>query len=218
MSFSKCKILFVHTTYSRTSAREKERERESVCVSVCDLEEQHGGHEEGDEGAGAETEAAAAAAGLAGGARGDGGAGAVDAADGGGETVEAVGGGDGGAAVPEVDEDEGGRAGPLGGAGVGVAAEGGLREQQLAVHRHLEAALVGRHEFEALDDRRPPLQQLVRQTDGTGDVVSGDAELDRDAVAGVQQRHGSNGTGQAGGSRSPTATGPGSTSFSWARW
>jgi hypothetical protein len=71
-------------------------------------------------------------------------------------------------------------------AGFGVALEGRLGKDQLAVEGDLEAALGARDEIERLDDRRPPGQQLVRQTDGTRDVVSGDAELDADAVTGVE--------------------------------
>src|SRR5207248_3394830 len=71
-------------------------------------------------------------------------------------------------------------------AGLGVAAEGRLGEDQLAVEDHLEAAVGRRHQLDGLDDRRPPLEQLVRQTDGTRHVVSGNAELDADAVSGIE--------------------------------
>lgn len=70
--------------------------------------------------------------------------------------------------------------------GLGVAAEGGLGEDHLAVEGDLESSLRGRDEIEALDDRRPAGEQFVRQTDGTGKIVSGDTELDADAVAGVE--------------------------------
>jgi hypothetical protein len=66
-----------------------------------------------------------------------------------------------------------------------VAPEVGLREDQLAVERDLEASLGGREQLDRLQDRCPSGQQLVRQTDGSRDVVSGNAELDRDAVAGI---------------------------------
>jgi hypothetical protein len=36
------------------------------------------------------------------------------------------------------------------------------------------------------DDRGPATQQFVRQTDGTGDVVSGDAELDQQVMSGLE--------------------------------
>src|SRR5205823_2539760 len=47
-------------------------------------------------------------------------------------------------------------------AALGVAAEGRLGEDQLAVEGHLEAAVGRRHQLDGLDDRRPPLEQLVR--------------------------------------------------------
>jgi hypothetical protein len=70
-------------------------------------------------------------------------------------------------------------------AGIGVAAQGGLGEHQITVNDDLKPALRRRDQLDRLDDGRPPLQQLVRQTDGSRDIVSGDAELDRDPVAGI---------------------------------
>ena len=55
-------------------------------------------------------------------------------------------------------------------------------EDRLVVERDLEASLRARDEIDAFDDGRPPVEQFVRQTDGPGDVVSGNAELDTDAV------------------------------------
>jgi hypothetical protein len=69
-----------------------------------------------------------------------------------------------------------------------VPTEVGLREQQLVVERDLEPSLGSRHQLDRDDQVRPSLQQLVRQTDGTRDVVSGHAELDADAVALVEHR------------------------------
>jgi hypothetical protein len=74
-------------------------------------------------------------------------------------------------------------------AGFGVAAQGCLGEDQLTVEGHLEAALGAREKVERLDDRRPSRQEFVRQTDGSRDVVSGDAELDGDAVARLEHDH-----------------------------
>lgn len=61
-----------------------------------------------------------------------------------------------------------------------------LGVDQLAVHDDLEGARAARDEPEVAEDRRPAAEDLVRQTDGTGDVVSGDAELDGDVVLGVE--------------------------------
>jgi hypothetical protein len=69
---------------------------------------------------------------------------------------------------------------------LGVPAEGSLGEDELTVEGHFEAALGRRDQLDPLDDRRPPGEELVRQTDGTGNVVSGDAELDQHVMAGVK--------------------------------
>jgi len=63
-----------------------------------------------------------------------------------------------------------------------VTAESGLREDELAVERHLETPARGRDQLEAGEERGPSLQEFVRQTDGLRDVVSGDAELDANRV------------------------------------
>jgi len=71
-------------------------------------------------------------------------------------------------------------------AGLGVAADLSLGEHDLVVDGDLEAALRRGDQFEAFDDRRPTGEQFVRQTDGTRNVVSGNAELDEDAMARVE--------------------------------
>jgi len=68
----------------------------------------------------------------------------------------------------------------------GVASERRLRKDELVVERDLEPTLRRGEELDVLDQRRPATQQLVRQTDGAGNVVSGNAELDRQAMAGVE--------------------------------
>jgi len=68
----------------------------------------------------------------------------------------------------------------------GVATQLGFGEQDLTIHGDLEPSLGGRDQVEPLDDRRPTSEKIVRQTDGTGNVVSGNAELDGDVVAGVE--------------------------------
>jgi hypothetical protein len=69
-----------------------------------------------------------------------------------------------------------------------VPSERSLREDQFTVERDLEAALGRRDQFDVLDDRRPAREQFVRQTDGTRYVVSGNAELDLEAMSGVKHR------------------------------
>src|SRR4051812_5049412 len=73
-------------------------------------------------------------------------------------------------------------------AGVGVTPQRGFGVDQFAVEGDLETALGGRQQLDRLDDRRPSREQFVRQTDGTRYVVSGDAELDGEAVSGVEHR------------------------------
>ena len=70
--------------------------------------------------------------------------------------------------------------------GLGVTTERGLREDDLTVEGHLEAALGGWHERDTGDDRCPSGEEFVRQTDGTRHVVSGDAELNVNVVAGIE--------------------------------
>jgi hypothetical protein len=69
---------------------------------------------------------------------------------------------------------------------VGVPAERRLREDQLSVECYLESSLRRREQCHVRDDWSPAAQQLVRQTDGTWDVVSGNAELDLEVVPGVK--------------------------------
>ena len=68
----------------------------------------------------------------------------------------------------------------------GVSAERGFREDQVTVERDFEAALRRRDHVDVLDDRSPPGEEFVRQTDGTRYVVSGDAEFDGEPVSGIE--------------------------------
>ena len=70
--------------------------------------------------------------------------------------------------------------------GFGMAADVVLGEDEIAVDGDVEHALVPGDQFDRHDGGGPPPQQFVRQTDGTGDVVSGDAERDGHAVLGVE--------------------------------
>jgi hypothetical protein len=70
--------------------------------------------------------------------------------------------------------------------GLGMTTERDLREDERVIEAHLEAAVRGRHQVDAGDDRRPCRQQLVRQTDGARNVVSGYAELDGEAMARIE--------------------------------
>jgi hypothetical protein len=63
-----------------------------------------------------------------------------------------------------------------------VPIEGCLREQQLAVEGHLEAAAAAWQQDRATDPRRPGPEELSHQTGGSIDVVSDDAELDHQFV------------------------------------
>src|SRR5438105_1324068 len=56
--------------------------------------------------------------------------------------------------------------------------QGRLGEDEIAVEGHLEAAFPGALQLDGVDHMRPPGEEFIRQTDGLGDVVSGDAELD----------------------------------------
>ena len=56
--------------------------------------------------------------------------------------------------------------------------EGRLREEQLAIERHLEPAAAARQQHRPGDPRRPPVEELSHQTGGSTCVVSDDAELD----------------------------------------
>ena len=59
-----------------------------------------------------------------------------------------------------------------------VSFEGCLREEQLAIERHLEPAAAARQQHRPGDPRRPPVEELSHQTGGSTCVVSDDAELD----------------------------------------
>lgn len=60
-----------------------------------------------------------------------------------------------------------------------------LAEDQLVVEGHLEAALVRRPERHLDQDRGPGPQDFSRQTGGLLEIVSGNAELDGNAVLGI---------------------------------
>jgi hypothetical protein len=79
---------------------------------------------------------------------------------------------------------------------LGMPLQLGFREDQFAIEDDLEPALRRGQQLDVTDDRCPPVQQLVRQTDGTGNVVSGDAELDGQFMARIE--HEANRTGRAG--------------------
>jgi hypothetical protein len=68
-----------------------------------------------------------------------------------------------------------------------VPFEGGLAVDQLAVEDDLKAAPGAGEQLDVLDRRGPPGEQLVRQTDGPGNVVSRNAEFDRELVLGIYQ-------------------------------
>ncbi len=71
-------------------------------------------------------------------------------------------------------------------AGVRMPAERRLRKDQLVVEGDLESSLRrGRH-LDRGDDWRPPGEKFVRQTDGSGNVISGDAELDLQTMSRVE--------------------------------
>ncbi len=63
--------------------------------------------------------------------------------------------------------------------------QAGLAEDFLAVDGHLETAAASGFELEAAQHRRPAVHQLLSQAHGLGQVVSRDAELDRDFGFGV---------------------------------
>ena len=63
--------------------------------------------------------------------------------------------------------------------------EGRLREEQLAIERHLETAAATWHENRSRDLRRPRVEKLSHQTGGSIRVVSDDAELDLEHVRSV---------------------------------
>lgn len=66
------------------------------------------------------------------------------------------------------------------------ASELHLAEQQLVIHRHLEAPLAPAAQGHLDQDRRPGSGDFGRQTDGLIEVVSGNAVLDRDPVFRIQ--------------------------------
>jgi hypothetical protein len=73
-------------------------------------------------------------------------------------------------------------------AGCGVPSQRLLREDELTVQRDLEASVGGRDELNGLDDRCPPTQKFVRQTDGAWHVVSRNAEVDDEPVPGIEHQ------------------------------
>ena len=70
-------------------------------------------------------------------------------------------------------------------AGAGVSSQRRFREDQFVVEGHFEPPSGRGEELDVLDDRCPAGEQLVRQTDGAWHVVSGNAELNGQAMAGV---------------------------------
>ena len=74
-----------------------------------------------------------------------------------------------------------------------VPFQGRLREHEDVVQRDLEPAAAAGHQRDPRDHRRPGLEKLSRQTDGSGNVVSDDAELDLELMHLVRRvsRHGS---------------------------
>jgi hypothetical protein len=64
-----------------------------------------------------------------------------------------------------------------------VPFQGHLREDELVVEDDFEAPLRRRDELVGGDDVGPSGEDLVRQTDGSRCVVSGDAELDAETVS-----------------------------------
>jgi hypothetical protein len=63
--------------------------------------------------------------------------------------------------------------------------EGSLREEQLAIERHLETAAAAGQQHRPRDPRRPRVEKLSHQTGGSIRVVSDDAELDLELVRSV---------------------------------
>ena len=66
-----------------------------------------------------------------------------------------------------------------------VSFEGCLREEQLAIERHLEPAAAARQQHRPGDPRRPRVEELSHQTGGSIRVVSDDAELDLEIMRSV---------------------------------
>ena len=69
----------------------------------------------------------------------------------------------------------------------GVSFEGCLREEQLAIERHLEPAVAARQQHRPGDPRRPRVEELSHQTGGSIRVVSDDAELDLEFMRSVDR-------------------------------
>jgi hypothetical protein len=68
-----------------------------------------------------------------------------------------------------------------------MAFEGGLAVDQLTVEDNLKSPTRAGDQADCLDDGGPFGEQLVRQTDGPGNVVSRDAEFDRKLVLWIDQ-------------------------------
>ena len=69
---------------------------------------------------------------------------------------------------------------------VRVPLEGRLREEQLAIERHLEATAGARKQRRTRNPGRPCAEEFSHQTDGLFGVVSDDAELDFEFVQPVR--------------------------------
>jgi hypothetical protein len=70
-------------------------------------------------------------------------------------------------------------------AGARMSFEGRLREEQLAIQRHLETATAAWQQHRPRDPRRPRVEELSHQTGGSIRVVSDDAELDLEFMRSV---------------------------------
>jgi hypothetical protein len=69
----------------------------------------------------------------------------------------------------------------------GMTLEGCLREEQLTIEGHLEAAAAARQQDGPSDPRRPPVEEFSHQTGGSIGVVSDDAELNFEFVQSVRR-------------------------------
>jgi len=69
---------------------------------------------------------------------------------------------------------------------LGMSPERRFGKDEVTVERHLEATPGRRKHADVRDHGSPAGEQFVRQTDGTRDVVSGNAKLDLKMMPGVQ--------------------------------
>ena len=67
-----------------------------------------------------------------------------------------------------------------------MPAQPSFRKDQLPIERDLESSFRRRDEGHLTYHWGPTIQQLVRQTDGARNVVSGNAEFDLKTVPGVE--------------------------------